>query len=101
MLVGVQGSAWWCCSPVRRPADSELPDGPAARIAEAFGRGPVVAGPTVPSLAEAHRSATDALSGLRAVVGWPAAPRPVPSADLLPERALAGDPEAVGSWSTR
>ncbi|GHH61577.1 PucR family transcriptional regulator [Lentzea cavernae] len=64
------------------------------RIAEGFGEGPVVAGPTVASLSEAHRSASDALSGLRAVVGWPAAPRPVRSLDLLPERALAGDPEA-------
>ncbi|WP_158840596.1 PucR family transcriptional regulator [Saccharothrix deserti] len=64
------------------------------RISDAFGPGPVVAGPTVTSLAEAHRSAGDALSGLRAVVGWPAAPRPVRSLDLLPERALAGDPEA-------
>jgi DNA-binding PucR family transcriptional regulator len=54
----------------------------------------VVAGPTVTSLAEAHRSATEALSGLRAVVGWPGAPRPVRSGDLLPERALSGDPEA-------
>ena len=33
-------------------------------------------------------------SGLRAVVAWPAAPRPVWAVDLLPERALAGDPEA-------
>ncbi|MER5265685.1 helix-turn-helix domain-containing protein [Actinosynnema sp. NPDC002837] len=64
------------------------------RMSEAFGPGPVVAGPTVTSLADAHRSAGDALSGLRAVVGWPAAPRPVRSLDLLPERALAGDPEA-------
>ena len=64
------------------------------RITTAFGEGPVVAGPTVASLAEAHRSAADALSGFRAVVGWPAAPRPVRSQDLLPERALAGDPEA-------
>lgn len=64
------------------------------RISDAFGPGPVVAGPTVTSLADAHRSASDALSGLRAVVGWPAAPRPVRSLDLLPERALAGDPEA-------
>ncbi|MEU5695678.1 helix-turn-helix domain-containing protein [Actinosynnema sp. NPDC020468] len=64
------------------------------RIADAFGDGPVVAGPTVGSLADAHRSAGDALSGLRAVVGWPGAPRPVRSLDLLPERALAGDPEA-------
>ncbi|SFT52333.1 DNA-binding transcriptional regulator, PucR family [Actinopolyspora lacussalsi subsp. righensis] len=67
---------------------------PASTIAEAFEEGPVVVGPTVPSLAEAHRSAEDAMSGLRAVVAWPEAPRPVASEDLLPERALAGDPEA-------
>lgn len=65
-----------------------------ARMSVAFADGPVVAGPTVPSLAEAHHSATEALSGLRAVIGWPGAPRPVRSADLLPERALTGDAEA-------
>lgn len=63
-------------------------------LSTAFAEGPVVAGPTVDSLAEAHHSASEAMSGLRAVVGWPAAPRPVRSTDLLPERALAGDPEA-------
>lgn len=66
----------------------------AEKLTEAFGDGPVVVGPTVASLAEAHRSAGDALSGLRAVTAWPSAPRPVPASDLLPERALAGDPEA-------
>jgi DNA-binding PucR family transcriptional regulator len=65
-----------------------------AKLSEAFAPGPVVAGPTVPSLAEAHYSATEALSGLRAIAGWPAAPRPARSRDLLPERALAGDAEA-------
>ncbi|KAA9165835.1 PucR family transcriptional regulator [Amycolatopsis acidicola] len=70
-------------------------DGPVLdKLAVAFGDGPVVAGPTVASLGEAHRSAAEALSGLRAVVGWPAAPRPVRSVDLLPERALSGDAEA-------
>ncbi|HWD07035.1 MAG TPA: helix-turn-helix domain-containing protein [Amycolatopsis sp.] len=64
------------------------------RMAEVFADGPVVAGPTVPTLAESHHSAAEALSGLRAVVGWPGAPRPVRSDDLLPERALSGDPEA-------
>jgi DNA-binding PucR family transcriptional regulator len=64
------------------------------KLAVAFGEGPVVAGPTVESLGDAHRSAAEALSGLRAVVGWPGAPRPVRSADLLPERALSGDAEA-------
>ncbi|WP_236788897.1 CdaR family transcriptional regulator [Amycolatopsis sp. GM8] len=64
------------------------------KLSVAFGDGPVVAGPTVANLGDAHRSAAEALSGLRAVVGWPGAPRPVRSADLLPERALSGDAEA-------
>jgi DNA-binding PucR family transcriptional regulator len=64
------------------------------KMATSFGDGPVVAGPTVATIADAHRSSAEALSGLRAVVAWPAAPRPVRSTDLLPERALAGDPEA-------
>ncbi|WP_158893878.1 PucR family transcriptional regulator [Amycolatopsis anabasis] len=72
------------------PKDQEI----LGKLSVAFGDGPVVAGPTVPSLAEAHHSAAEALSGLRAVVGWPGAPRPVRSADLLPERALSGDAEA-------
>lgn len=63
-------------------------------LADAFAAGPIVAGPTVSTLADAHRSAAEALSGLRAVVGRPAAPRPTRSVDLLPERALAGDQEA-------
>jgi DNA-binding PucR family transcriptional regulator len=67
---------------------------PLRRLAEAFGEGPVVVGPTVPALADAYRSAAEALSAFRAVVAWPSAPRPVLAADLLPERALAGDPEA-------
>jgi hypothetical protein len=49
------------------------------KIAVAFADGPVVAGPTVASLAEAHHSAAEALSGLRAIVGWPSAPRPARS----------------------
>ncbi len=89
MLVGVQGSRLVLVVSGR----PDLPEDPNLML-EAFGEGPVVIGPTVPSLAEAHRSAADALSGLRAVAAWPAAPRPVPAAELLPERALAGDPEA-------
>jgi sugar diacid utilization regulator len=59
-----------------------------------FGEGPVVAGPRTDDLASAHVSARAALSGLRAAVGWPDAPRPVSSDDLLPERVLAGDGHA-------
>jgi DNA-binding PucR family transcriptional regulator len=61
---------------------------------EEFGPGHVVIGPVVSSLDEAPRSARAALSGMRSAKAWPAAPRLVRSADLLPERALAGDGHA-------
>jgi DNA-binding PucR family transcriptional regulator len=91
VLLGVQGSRLVVvlAGPTVGSDETAL-----TRMAASFGTGAVVAGPTVASLADAHRSATDALSGLRAVVAWPEAPRPVRSADLLPERALSGDPEA-------
>ncbi|WP_020105645.1 CdaR family transcriptional regulator [Nocardia sp. 348MFTsu5.1] len=60
-----------------------------------FADGPVVIGPTTPNLGAAHASAVDALSGIEAVVGWPSAPRPVHSLELLPERALLGDQAAM------
>ncbi|MER5701705.1 helix-turn-helix domain-containing protein [Micromonospora sp. NPDC002296] len=66
----------------------------AGTLLPAFGDGPVVVGPAVPSLDEATDSARAALAGFRAAPAWPTAPRPVPAADLLPERALAGDAEA-------
>ena len=59
-----------------------------------FGPGPVVLGPPVEHLMEAATSTREALSGYRAAVGWPEAPRPVSAHDLLPERALAGDGHA-------
>ncbi|HEX6968564.1 MAG TPA: helix-turn-helix domain-containing protein [Micromonosporaceae bacterium] len=64
------------------------------KLLDGFGRGPVVVGPSVPSLDEATDSARAALSAFRAAPAWPAAPRPVAAADLLPERALAGDFDA-------
>jgi hypothetical protein len=60
-----------------------------------FAPGPVVVGPTVGGLGQAPGSARAALSGLRVAGAWPAAPRPVASEDLLPERAVAGDTEAA------
>lgn len=59
-----------------------------------FGEGPVVVGPVSADLAAAHVSARAALAGLRAAIGWPGAPRPVASDELLAERALAGDGHA-------
>ncbi|WP_211210343.1 PucR family transcriptional regulator [Actinopolyspora halophila] len=92
VLLGVQGTRLVVV--FGEASDGRAVRDPAGTLAEAFGEGAVVVGPTVSSLAEAHRSAGDAMSGLRAVVAWPDAPRPVASEDLLPERALAGDPEA-------
>jgi len=66
----------------------------ASAVAGAFGPGPVVVGPVTDDLATAHLSARAALSAQRAADGWPTAPRPVRSGDLLPERALAGDGHA-------
>nr|WP_091562040.1 helix-turn-helix domain-containing protein [Micromonospora pattaloongensis] len=64
------------------------------KLLAGFGAGPVVVGPAVPTLDEATESARAALAGFRAAPAWPTAPRPVAAADLLPERALAGDSEA-------
>jgi hypothetical protein len=100
VLVGVQGSRLVVllsepldAGQTPRPRGRRLPD-PLADIVGAFGPGPVVIGPVADELGTAHVSARDALSGLRAAAGWPAAPRPVAAEDLLPERALAGDPAA-------
>jgi hypothetical protein len=70
------------------------PDKAGAAVAPHFGDGPVVVGPVVPDLLHANVSARAAVAGLRAAPGWPKAPRPVTSDDLLPERALSGDGHA-------
>ncbi len=63
-------------------------------LASSFGDGPLVVGPLVDDLVYAGVSARSAVAGFRSAEGWPSAPRPVSSADLLPERALAGDETA-------
>jgi hypothetical protein len=63
-------------------------------LVELFGEGPVVVGPVSADLEHAQVSARAALAAFRAAVGWPDAPRPALSAELLPERALAGDGHA-------
>jgi len=67
------------------------PEKAATAIVEMYGEGPVVVGPVAADLGHAYLSAQAASSGLRAAPGWPDAPRPVLSEDLLPERILAGD----------
>jgi DNA-binding PucR family transcriptional regulator len=53
-----------------------------------------VLGPAVPALVDASQSARAALAGFAVARAWRHAPRPVEADDLLPERALAGDPLA-------
>ena len=66
----------------------------AQQLAGRFGSGPIVVGDSVPDLQSATRSAQAALAGLRVASAWPDAPRPVAADDLLPERAIDGDPVA-------
>ena len=99
VLVGVQGRRLVVLLTEARRAggDGESTSaylGAAVRLVAAFGPGPVVVGPVADDLVGAHASARHALAGLRAAPGWPAAPRPVEADDLLPERALCGDPAA-------
>jgi hypothetical protein len=70
------------------------PRAAAQPLVEIFGDGPVVIGPVSEDLEHAHGSARAALSAHRAASGWPEAPRPALSNELLPERALAGDGHA-------
>ena len=66
----------------------------ASQLVSVFADGPVVFGPPAGDVTEASAVTRAALSGLRAAPAWPEAPRPVSADALLPERALAGDPEA-------
>ncbi len=66
-------------------------------LLEVFADGPVVMGPYAVSLVAAHYSAAEAIAGMNAVAGWSGAPRPVSARELLPERALMGDPTAMSA----
>ena len=66
----------------------------AATVSDLFGEGPVLVGPVTEGLDHAHVSARAAMSAWRSASGWPDAPRPATSAELLPERVLAGDGHA-------
>lgn len=75
-------------------AGTREPRAAGEQLLAAFGDGPVCVGPVVESLRDAGLSAASALAALNAACGWPAAPRVVAADDLLPERALDGDPLA-------
>jgi hypothetical protein len=101
VLIGVQGSRLVLV--LGRAEGAARADEPAVdlafveiakRLEPGFGVGYLVLGPTVPALVDASQSARAALAGFAVARAWRHAPRPVEADDLLPERALAGDPLA-------
>lgn len=102
VLIGVQGSRLVLVLGRARIAGQEDEEDEdelgfleiAARLEPSFGPGYVVLGPAVAALVDASQSARAALAGFAVARAWRSAPRPVEADDLLPERALAGDPLA-------
>ncbi|MBX3094396.1 MAG: helix-turn-helix domain-containing protein [Cryobacterium sp.] len=101
VLIGVQGSRLVVVIGRALPADaaddaaSPMPFLDIATALEpGFGDGHLVLGHEVPSIVDASRSAKAALAGFAVARAWRNAPRPTLADDLLPERALAGDPLA-------
>ncbi len=66
----------------------------ATQLEPQFGAGHLVLGHEVPNLVGASKSAAAAHPAFAVARSWRHAPRPVHADDLLPERALAGDPLA-------
>lgn len=105
VLIGVQGNRLVLvigrADPLAREADDAIGTAPALTFMEIadqlephFGAGHLVLGHAVPNLVDASKSAKAALAGFAVARSWRHAPRPVHADDLLPERALAGDPLA-------
>ncbi|KGJ75689.1 PucR family transcriptional regulator [Cryobacterium roopkundense] len=105
VLIGVQGNRLVLVIGRARPTpvDVDEPVGTAAaltfmeiavQLEPSFGSGHLVLGHEVPNLVDASKSAKAALAGFAVARSWRNAPRPVQADDLLPERALAGDPLA-------
>ena len=66
----------------------------AAALDDSFGPGTYVVGPTVPAVVDAVKSAKAALAGFSVAKSRREPPRPLLANDVLPERALVGDPLA-------
>jgi hypothetical protein len=107
VLIGVQGSRLVLVIGRVEPADENEVRDPlpfieiARQLEPGFGPGHLVLGHEVPSLVDAARSAKAALAGFAVAKAWRGAPRPTLADDLLPERALAGDPLARSTLITR
>ncbi|MFJ6652396.1 PucR family transcriptional regulator [Microbacterium sp. NPDC091313] len=99
VLIGVQGTRLvLVVGRAQSRGEDSAPELPFAEIARrlepGFGAGHLVLGPAVAALVDASQSARAALAGFAVARAWRGAPRPVDADDLLPERALAGDPLA-------
>lgn len=100
VLIGVQGSRLVLVLGRTEPKEGEEQHDAltflqiAEQLEPGFGPGHLVLGHAVPSVVDAARSARAALAGFAVARAWRKAPRPVLADDLLPERALAGDPLA-------
>jgi hypothetical protein len=107
VLIGVQGSRLvLVIGRVDPPEEAEAREPKtfleiAAQLEPGFGPGHLVLGHAVPSLVDAARSARAALAGFAVAKAWRNAPRPTLADDLLPERALAGDPLARSTLVNR
>nr|WP_174776997.1 helix-turn-helix domain-containing protein [Cryobacterium lactosi] len=105
VLIGVQGNRLVLVIGRAHPATPETDETShspsslsfmeiAMQLEPSFGPGHLVLGHEVPNLVDASKSAKAALAGFAVARSWRNAPRPVQADDLLPERALAGDPLA-------
>jgi hypothetical protein len=105
VLIGVQGNRLVLVIGRAHPASADAEDTVgtasaltfmeiAVQLEPSFGAGHLVLGHEVPNLVDASKSAKAALAGFAVARSWRNAPRPVQADDLLPERALAGDPLA-------
>ncbi|HEV8013224.1 MAG TPA: helix-turn-helix domain-containing protein [Pontimonas sp.] len=98
VLVGVQGNRLVVVVGRRIDQDASHDVEPLEDIARAlddsFGPGTYVVGPTVPAVVDAVKSAKAALAGFSVAKSRREPPRPLLANDVLPERALAGDPLA-------
>ncbi|WP_166871594.1 CdaR family transcriptional regulator [Salinibacterium sp. ZJ450] len=110
LLIGVQGNRLVLVIGRARAAAADLAeDAPApmpfidiaTQLEPGFGPGHLVLGPEVETLVDASRSAKAALAGFAVAKAWRNAPRPTLADDLLPERALAGDPIARSTLINR
>lgn len=107
VLIGVQGNRLVVVIGRALPRADEPSPQPATfpQIAQAlepfFGTGHLVLGPEVLDVVDAGKSAKAALAGFAVARSWRNAPRPTLADDLLPERALAGDPIARATLINR